>query len=1060
MVSYKRNLSLILFILSVSAVLAQTGLKVTIQQIDANNFPFIFTTVTVTENGQGVSDLQKTNFQAFEDNVLQTDYFDVIPPASGGGVRLVDFIFIIDNSGSMGGEINAVKNNVNAFAQSMANQGIDFRLGAVKFGQTSGSGEPVIFNNGNMTSDLNTFQSWISQMSASGGIEPGLRAIIQSATAFNFRPGSQRHFLLITDEDSDGGSLAEAINVCQANNIVVHAAVDPNFGNSYYHYVKPGTSISGATGGLVFPVQGPYDDILDKLGQTIANTYIVRYKTNNLTIVPGAKRAVRIETNYNAQQDSDTGYYIPGAGPAITLTTETISLMLNPQTEGTSLRISAVILDDVAPFVFIALAYYRPVTSSDNSFKSIIMNRVSGDLFEAFIPGYEVNSPGLLFYITATDGQLTATNPPVEPAENAYNIAVLPNVAPHIIHTPVTSALAGTDIAISAKVIDNTNDVAQVFLFYRRTGTLLYETAVMAPVSGNEYKGTIPKSFVTADGVDYFIRAFDDLGIASFDGVHKINVVMQDLILDSIRVVQVIFNVNIDDDPSRIDLVKDKATAILAYLNYTGGNNVQRDVTIELSFDGSKEVKTITPIEYEEILNRRSIKRNYLEFIIDPKNVGNKQVTVTIDPFDEFLESNENNNEDASDITIKDTEDLVLNYIPISRNEVFSGYGPINRDDFDQTVTESSDFIKATYPIAEENLTVFKYPLNTYGSLIKGDVGTVLDLLETWLIANITRVSTDRAIGIVPDDYFKYHYDDPDQTGMMSIGINSALSIVNDWVTPAHEVGHTYGLWDGDEEEYDGPGCGNLSYGYWVSKSDYRDHLYCFMGCAPLPKRTNRWVDNEDYSELFRTFRKNKNDPEVLLLSGTIDKEANVKFNNFYIIESGMIEEEQSGNYSVRLIDFGGNLVDDISFRAEFKIHRDPIGVTESEIAGFTIIIPYSKNVTTIQIVHNNQIISEVNSNAKTLLDAIGLIPDYGFDHDPEERRMSLAEKIMAFEQMIETNRPKPAVNKLIMDIRDKITKWIKDDYEIETPLQYTKQKVLDLIDEIYLRIENHYQAD
>ncbi len=512
------HLSLMLFLL-IAWSNAFGQLEISINQIDANNFPFIFLTTEVSESGNPVPDLTTANFSATEDGRPQTDYFDVTPPETGGGVRLVDFVFLIDNSGSMGPEIQAVKNNVNAFADLMAASGIDLRLGAVRFGQSAGGGMPFIFNNGNLTEDLGVFHSWINQMYASGSYEPGLLAIYQAATTFNFRPGSQRHFLLITDEDSDQGSLSQTVSTCLANNIVAHVAVDCGAGGSYEDYCRPGTSISGATGGLVFPVVGPYDEILDELGEVIANTYIVRYRTDNPNF-DGLERTVVIEINAFSQTDTDVGYYTPGAGPQITRTQETIDLSSNPPVEGDPITIAADIVDNVPPGVVSAAVYYRTV--GESGYSSVNMIHISGTLYNAEIPGGGVVHPGVQYYITATDGQLTSSDPSMEPGLNPYNIAVLPNYAPVITHTPIEMGEIGDDILVYAEVVDNTYDIATVTLYYRKTGTIIYDPITMANSSGDTYYGIIPGSDMTDDGIDYYIYAEDDLGVSSTHGPHSI----------------------------------------------------------------------------------------------------------------------------------------------------------------------------------------------------------------------------------------------------------------------------------------------------------------------------------------------------------------------------------------------------------------------------------------------------------------------------------------------------------------------------------------------------------
>ncbi len=86
--------------------------------------------------------------------------------------------------------------------------------------------------------------------------------------------------------------------------------------------------------------------------------------------------------------------------------------------------------------------------------------------------------PGVHYYIYATDGQLASTNPAIDPVNNPYGIAVLPNVLPVIVHNDVTSAPLEQDLTLLADVTDNTNMVASVTLYYRNKGvTCIYSVA-------------------------------------------------------------------------------------------------------------------------------------------------------------------------------------------------------------------------------------------------------------------------------------------------------------------------------------------------------------------------------------------------------------------------------------------------------------------------------------------------------------------------------------------------------------------------------------------------------
>lgn len=226
-------LYLFVFCIFIHPAFAQT--EVRIDSLNSSLFPFIYSNVSVKFNGNPVSDLTKDDFRVLENNNLQVDYFDVILPKTSGRVRLADIVFLIDCSGSMGGEITGVKSNVNNFANALAASNVDFRLGLVRFGNGSGA-NPYVFNNGNLTGDISTFQGFVNSLGASGGFEPGFLAIRQAITGFNFRPGAQKVFIIITDEDSDDRNKRQTIDMLVANSITVHTAVDCGYGSSRSDY--------------------------------------------------------------------------------------------------------------------------------------------------------------------------------------------------------------------------------------------------------------------------------------------------------------------------------------------------------------------------------------------------------------------------------------------------------------------------------------------------------------------------------------------------------------------------------------------------------------------------------------------------------------------------------------------------------------------------------------------------------------------------------------------------------------------------------------------------------
>lgn len=488
-------------------------LDMTFISCNSSNFPFIYVTVQVTEDGLPIDDLTTDNFYVTEDTRHQTDYFHVTPPGSGGGVRLADIVFLIDTSGSMGGEIAAVRDNAIAFANALQASGIDYRLGLVQFGNSSGANPRII--GGGLTDDATEFVSWVSGLSASGSVEPGFAAIRMAITDYNFRVGAQKHFLIITDEDSDDRQKQATIDLILANDVTVHVAVDPTYGTSQSDYWDA-TSVRGVSGGLGFSVEGPYDDILDEIAGYVGNTYIVRYRTDN-PIPDGVERFVEVTATKDTSTDTITCTYIPGGAPVIQRTPDTIALHNQPQVAGSPITIAVTVTDLVAPFVQDCTLFIR-TSNSGNNFISDIMIHQGGDLYSIEVPGSFIQTPGLDYYIRASDGQVTSSDPTTDPENNPYQLAVLPNVGPVINHTPPASGTPNQDLPLDIHVVDDTYNIAEIKLYYRPEGELLWSEEVATFGTGDtdvNVTMTVPASSVFPPALEYYIKATDDFGVAS-----------------------------------------------------------------------------------------------------------------------------------------------------------------------------------------------------------------------------------------------------------------------------------------------------------------------------------------------------------------------------------------------------------------------------------------------------------------------------------------------------------------------------------------------------------------
>ncbi|MCK4553775.1 metallophosphoesterase [Candidatus Parcubacteria bacterium] len=504
---------------------ADNGISLETSLISLNHqkFPFVYLSAAVDISNGAIPILPKSNFQVYENQILQTNYFDVIPPEQAGGIRLADIIFLMDNSGSMYEEQEAVRDNVIAFVNDLSASGVDFALGLLRFGAIQNRGDPIIEDNGNLTADAEYFKNnvWARNV-INGWYEPGWDALYQAATIFNFRPGAQKVFILITDEtvtncNNQGNySQSQVISLLQTNSITTFALI-----NLSQPYQSPDYAIADygviaeQTNGQYFDIYSPFDQILDYISAQVSNTYRLVYKSSN-PVFDGAERQVKVIVSYQGKQDSCEGFYTPGSAPIIQRTEDTLALHNQAWTETTGLAIKAYITDEAAPDVQSATLYFRK--TGNPSYSSVAMSIYSADQYGATIPASAAQAPGLDYYISATDGQSAVSDPSLNAPDNPYQLAILPNIAPEIIHTAVTILTPATAIGITAQVLDNTNYLALVKLAYRRTGQLIYQEVEMDHNNGNNYSAEIAAEYATEAGVDYYLYAQDDLGVGNYHG--------------------------------------------------------------------------------------------------------------------------------------------------------------------------------------------------------------------------------------------------------------------------------------------------------------------------------------------------------------------------------------------------------------------------------------------------------------------------------------------------------------------------------------------------------------
>lgn len=256
------------------------AIKMTVQNVDVTRFPEVrlivdaFSSDGVPLDTLTVKDIKVVE-NGIEKKVLSIDKISVkerIP---------VDFIFVIDVTGTMQAHINAVKSNIEKFVESLVSRGIDYRLGLVLFSD-------FVEKTYQPTTDVKEFLKWLSTVWATGGFDEKENALeaLAETKIMKWRPPANRVGLIITDapyhQKGEGGNgrtkytTESIIDTLRANSVRTFC-ITPL---SIPEYKK----IADGTNGIVFDITKPFAQILDQYSTQLTNLYAVTYRTDQAAI--------------------------------------------------------------------------------------------------------------------------------------------------------------------------------------------------------------------------------------------------------------------------------------------------------------------------------------------------------------------------------------------------------------------------------------------------------------------------------------------------------------------------------------------------------------------------------------------------------------------------------------------------------------------------------------------------------------------------------------------------------------------------------------------------------
>jgi predicted ribosomally synthesized peptide with SipW-like signal peptide len=272
--------------------------EVTVQSTDASSFPQVSTFMQVDTTAGTAGDLTAGDFSLCEAGCGQD-----VDVAFTSEEKPVDFVFLMDVTGSMGGELNTMKSNVQDFIDSVEAEGIDARYALYLFGDEEETGPPAVYLKQDFTSNSTTFKSAVQNTSLEeqvgyGGdvAEDNYEAILTADNDLSYRSGAQRVMVDITDapgEEDPGqtiGGLAETrANAASVLDDYTYIAVSPD--EDDLHEKK---TLANDVGGTWIEILEDLDPILEDIVTAVTTSYRIQYTTAN-PVEDGSTRNIVVE---------------------------------------------------------------------------------------------------------------------------------------------------------------------------------------------------------------------------------------------------------------------------------------------------------------------------------------------------------------------------------------------------------------------------------------------------------------------------------------------------------------------------------------------------------------------------------------------------------------------------------------------------------------------------------------------------------------------------------------------------------------------------------------------
>ena len=255
-------------------------IELTIRNVDIGKFPEInIICEAFNLKGEPLDTLEAEKLSVLENGLIKKVLS--VKKISNNERVPVDFVFIIDITGSMQKYINAVISNISSFTSSLVKRGIDYRIGLVLFSDIVDREYPP-------TDNVMEFMNWLAPVKASGGGDEKENALeaIDKAINMKFRPSANRVAVLVTDapyhqlgENGDGTTYYTTetlIEELKKSEVRLFPIVPTK--------LKEYQFIAKKTRGAYFDIEYPFSTILDRFSTQLTNLFAIKYRSDEAAI--------------------------------------------------------------------------------------------------------------------------------------------------------------------------------------------------------------------------------------------------------------------------------------------------------------------------------------------------------------------------------------------------------------------------------------------------------------------------------------------------------------------------------------------------------------------------------------------------------------------------------------------------------------------------------------------------------------------------------------------------------------------------------------------------------